>query len=67
MQLEAVGCAYGGPAAFVEAVVVEAAQEREVGQFVSTAVGSMADVVHLEVAAAAAAGNLAAVFVALFF
>ena len=47
VQLEPIGCAYRGPAAFVEAVVVEAAQQGEVGQLVLTSVGSVADVVHL--------------------
>jgi hypothetical protein len=46
--------------------MVEAAQQCEVRQFVSTAVGSMAEVVHLQMASAAATGNLATVLVALF-
>jgi hypothetical protein len=47
-------------------MVVEATQHGEVGQGVGAFVGSVFDVVHLEVAAACAAGNLAAMFVALF-
>ena len=66
VQLESVGCAYRRPSAFVEAVVMESAEQGEVGQDALTSVGSVADVVDFEVAAAGAAGDLAAVLVACF-
>ena len=46
--------------------MVKAAHQREVGQIVPTTVGPMAEMVHLQMASAVAAGNLTSVLIARF-